>query len=83
MVIRVQRKTLNIDEGIVLSVKLLGYEKFTIEQFFIACVAANNSKFNIQNSKFIIGIALGKRKHTTMRPAWAALNNHKLLPLWI
>ena len=27
--------------------------KSTIEQFFIACVAANNSKFNIQNSKFI------------------------------
>lgn len=73
MVIRVQRKTLNIDEGIVLSVKLLGYEIFTIEQFVIACLAANNSKFNIQNSKFIIGIALSIRHLRTKHPARATV----------
>ncbi len=29
---------------------------------------AHNSTFNIQNSKIIMGITLGKRIHTTMRP---------------
>lgn len=34
----------------------------------------HNSTFNIQNSKFIMGIALGTQIQNTMRPVWAALN---------
>ena len=33
------------------------YVKLKIEQFKIACVAANNSTFKIQNSKFLLAVA--------------------------